>query len=62
MSLGAIPHDEKLSIQPERHMAKLLSQSLGVAVSPEQVVDTFRLHWSKLSLLAHLIHDQQVKS
>lgn len=50
----------RVTIAPERSMALLLSRGLGHDVTPEQVTDLFRLHWQKLSALAHAIHDQQM--
>ena len=39
-------------------MAALLTRA-GIPASPEQVLALFDAHWSKLSLLAHTIHDTQ---
>lgn len=60
MGLTVGHHDAKITIEPEQHMALLLSRSFGHDISREQVVDLFRLHWVKLSIMAHAIHDQQI--
>lgn len=59
MGLGAAHHDDKITIEPEKHMARLVSRELGHDITPEQILGLFRAHWLRLSIMAHAIHDQQ---
>lgn len=61
MGMHGTVHSDKITIDPDLHLARLLGRSFGHDISREQINDLFRLHWSKLEVLAHAIHDQQIK-
>jgi hypothetical protein len=43
--------------EARRRLAELMSQELGVSLSPEQIRVMIARQWSKLQLLAHAAHD-----
>jgi len=43
-------------LQPAGDLAALLKRELAVEITPEQIVEMFKGHWHKLSVLAHHIH------
>jgi hypothetical protein len=60
MCIGAVVHSERVTVDPDLHMARLLSRWLGQEITREQVNDLFRHNWSRLQVMAHAIHDQQI--
>lgn len=60
MGLTHLTHHERITVDPDLHMAELLTRAFGHPISRDQVAALIRNHWSKLEVLAHAIHHQQL--
>lgn len=60
MGMPQAHHDEMILVDPDLHLAQLLSRSLGTTISRDQVKTVIRNHWSKLEVLAHAVHHQEL--
>ena len=56
--VGHLEPEERAN--PEVVMARLLGRYFDMTITPESVDRLFELHWNRLSLLAHLIHDKRL--
>jgi hypothetical protein len=57
MSLLHGHHRQLTGTEAREALSELLTQELGVSISPEQIRVLFERRWSRLQILAHAAHD-----
>jgi hypothetical protein len=50
------------NIDPEQKLATLMNRELGSAINKRELRLFIKAHWSKISTLAHAIHDTEYET
>jgi hypothetical protein len=59
---GEVQQKPARAVAPETRLARLMERELHLAIHPSAFRRFIVAHWSKISALAHQIHDESVKS